>query len=183
MEYSIIEIKRDTTKRLSLRKGEILIWFSLSSMFLNPKSSIQISDIWQLNDGDFITITNRYEDFPEWLELFPTEVTGSLAIKLLDKFNKGEYPEQPIDGANIWRVKSGDKIAWIKDSEQQIISFDENAFVIGDNSKNKGNPFQDFGVLTNDATNPSLIKTAQDVQNYISKMGLPRTFATEWRIG
>jgi Co/Zn/Cd efflux system component len=27
---------------------------------LKPNSSIQISDVWQLNDGDFITITNRF---------------------------------------------------------------------------------------------------------------------------
>ena len=183
MNYSIIEINRDMTERISLRKGDYLIWYTWSSIWGNPKDCIKINDVWELQDGDFITITNRYEDLPGWLELFPTEVQGILVNKLLDKFNKGEYPAQPVDACNVWRVKSGDKIACIHDSEHKIYSINENSFVIGDNSKDTENLFLNFGALTNYAMHRDAINVAREIQDYICQLGLPRTFATEWRIG
>lgn len=183
MDYSLIDINRDMTERISLRKGDYLIWYTWSSIWGNPRDCIKISDVWELKNGDFITITNRYEDFPAWLELFPTEVQGSLVHKLLDKFNRGEYPPHPIDACNIWRVKSGDKIACIHDSKQKIFSIIENSFIIGDNSKDSDNVFLNFGTLTNDAMHHAVINVAREIQDYICQMGLPRTFAPEWRIG
>ena len=62
--------------------------------------------------GAFVTITNRWQDFPAWFDLHPTEVTNSLMGWMRSRIEARDYPEEPIEGPNIWRVQGGDRIVW-----------------------------------------------------------------------
>lgn len=183
MDFIESTIKRDVTERLSCRKGEFLIWFSWKSIWAEPKSSILIMNIWELKDGDFITITNRYEDLPSWLDLYPTEVKGRLVRKVIDTFNEGHYPDQPVVECNLMRVKTGDRLVILSEKKQRIIAITENSFVIGENSKDEKNVFINFGAVFSIAGNPKIVDKAREVQDYICELGMPREIDTEWRIG
>ena len=99
--YENINIRNDFTTRLSCRNGYHEIWYSWPGMLNISENSIQMEDIWEFSDGGFITLTNRYDDMPEWFNFYPTEVKNSLCRRLIDRFNKGNYPDSPIQGANI----------------------------------------------------------------------------------
>jgi hypothetical protein len=67
-----------------------------------------------MSDGYHVTITNRREDLPAWFGLHPTEVCNRRALKMAARIEAGDqYPEKPLDGPNLWRLKSGDRLAWI----------------------------------------------------------------------
>ena len=51
-----------------------------------------VIDLWELGEGNSVTITNRPEDLPEWFELHPTETSGSLVYKMLRRINEGYQP-------------------------------------------------------------------------------------------
>ena len=53
----------DTTIRWSCRKGNYILWYGAGSILsrnYNPK----INDVWQLNDGYSILLTNHYQNLP-----------------------------------------------------------------------------------------------------------------------
>jgi hypothetical protein len=66
-----------------------------------------------MRDGYHVTITNRLEDLPLWFRLHPTEICDSFVYKMMAKVEKGDYPNEPMDGPNLWRLKSGDRLAWV----------------------------------------------------------------------
>lgn len=143
--------ERDTTKRLSFRNNDLLIHLRFETVFDTTPSLI---DIWQLTNGQFATITNRVEDLPDWFQLHPSEACNSLAYKMLDQFNKADYPSQPIEGPNIWRARKGDSIVWLGDSRSdiesyqgilKIFTFSECALVIGEPFSNDFEKFLSFG--------------------------------------
>jgi hypothetical protein len=97
------------------------------------------------NEGQLhIKVTNRVEDFPSWFELHPTEVADTLVFKLMPKIQEGRYPAEPLDGPNLWRLKSGDRIAWVGtdrpdrhciDGVLVIMEFRECALAIGEGNE------------------------------------------------
>jgi hypothetical protein len=60
-----------------------------------------------------VTITNRWQDFPPWFDLHPLEVSGQFIPWMKQRMEACDYPEEPIDGPNIWRVKGGDRVVWV----------------------------------------------------------------------
>jgi len=106
----IISFRRDMTLRLPCRQGDFFLWLGYPDIFSGP-DAIQCYDLWEMRDGYHITITNRIEDLPAWFELHPTEVCGVLAMKMMVKIEKGLRPGEPMDGPNLWRLKSGDRVA------------------------------------------------------------------------
>src|SRR5262249_45609335 len=46
-------------------------------------------------------------------QLHPSEVCNSRVHKLIPKVERGDYPLEPMDGPNLWRLKSGDRVAWV----------------------------------------------------------------------
>ena len=51
------------------------------------------------------TITNRLEDLPPWFKLHPTEICDSFVYKLREKVERGDYPDEPLDGPTVKAVK------------------------------------------------------------------------------
>jgi hypothetical protein len=100
-----------------------------------------LADIWELRDGDFVTLTNRVADLPAGFDLHPLEVAGSLALWMTKCLNEGYKQAEPIDGPNLWRVGAGDRVAWVGTSRPgvssddgilEVVSFRENALVYGE---------------------------------------------------
>lgn len=178
----------DSTTRLSCRKGEYLIWFSWSNIFDDLKQSIQMNDIWELNDGDYITISNRTEDLPEWLELFPTEVGGRLSYKYIKKFERGDFPAQPAEGLNIWRPKTGDRLVWGTTNEKNMIKkvflFNSCAFAIGENIRVElYESLHSFGGFTKEERPLNEIKMGRRAKDLVLEKGMPREYAHDWKLG
>jgi hypothetical protein len=70
----------------------------------------QIVDVWQMPDGAFVTITDRWQDFPDWFDLHPLAVKDRLVPWMQKRLEAANYPKEPLDGPTIWRLKGGDRI-------------------------------------------------------------------------
>lgn len=101
------DFSSDTTLMWPCRRGDYVLWFTWGSIFADTEHGLRIKDIWEMKDGDSLTITNRIEDIPKWFSFHPTEVCNSLGYRMLEKFNNGDYPEEPIEGPNICGSKGG----------------------------------------------------------------------------
>jgi hypothetical protein len=105
-----------TTKNFSarwfFRQGDYLFWFRRDPIS-SPRAEAQILDVWSPSNESFVTITNRWQDFPSWFDLHPREVCNSLLGWMRSRIQARDYPEEPIDGPNIWRAKGGDRIVWV----------------------------------------------------------------------
>lgn len=181
-----------TIKWLS-RKGDYVFWFTWDNLPIDEMHGIRIKNIWEMKDGDYLTITNRVEDMPKWFSFHPTEVCNSLAYNLLDKFNRGEYPEKPIERSNIWRPKTGDRLVWLRNYSSvgyannyilSAIAFHENALVIGENIYTQSDAESvNFGSLTKHQQTEEDIAIIRNAVGFVKQMGVPREYESEWRIG
>jgi len=181
-----------TLKWLCL-KGDYVFWFSWTNIFADPQYAIKVKDLWEIKEGDFLTITNRVEDIPEWFSFHPTEVRDGLAYKLLEKFNQGDFPEEPIEGNNIWRLKTGDRMVWLrkipstgatKVSVISALNFRENALVIGENVHTKSiDQIIGFGLLNKHKQTVEDIELARKAVDFVRQMGTPNEYSEEWSIG
>jgi len=170
-----------------------MLWFTWTDIFADPQHGIKIKDIWKMKDGDFLTITNRVEDMPEWFAFHPTEVCSNLSYKMLEKFNKGDYPQEPIGGPNIWRPKTGDRLVWLGKSRSvgptkspiiSAIAFRESALVIGENVRSQSmDDLLGFGSLTKPQQTEGEIAMVREAVELVRRMGVPREYAPDWKIG
>jgi hypothetical protein len=55
------------------------------------------------------------------------------------KLQGGYQPNEPIDGPNLWRVRTGDRVVWIEsgdahngDLSQTLVALNSNALVFGE---------------------------------------------------
>lgn len=184
---------RDSTLRLSCRAGDYLLWCGCKGLFSPGSDQYRINDIWQLLNGNFITITNRQVDLPPWFELHPLEVSGSLVYWMQNKLDNGYHPGEMVDGPNIWRVFAGDRLVWVGKERQgvesdngvlSIITFDENAAVIGE-------PFAmvdgipQFGGFDQQDQSKEEILLCRNGWLAVSKLGMPRSLSADakWTIG
>jgi len=170
-----------------------VVWFSWTDILAAPEAGIAIRDIWEMRNGDFLTITNRIEDIPEWFSFHPTEVHGALAYRMIEKFEKSGYPEEPMEGPNIWRPKSGDRLVWAGKPHPGVraghpiisaIAFRENALVIGENVRTQSmDGVIGFGSLSKTHHTEEEAAILRKTVEVVKQMGPPRNFATEWGIG
>lgn len=187
----IISFKRDMTLRLSFRSGDFLLWLGYRDIFLAPEE-IQCFEIWEMRDGYHLLVTNRLEDLPPWFRLHPTEVCGSFVYKMMDKIEKGDYPSEPMDGPNLWRLKSGDRVAWVGaerpdrrpvNSILAILDCRESALAVGAADWDSVQEFAGFSAPTSAEMNPGDVARCQAAVNAVKKLGLPREWAPEWKLG
>ena len=108
----IISFRRDMTLQWPCCRGDFLLWLGYRDILSGPEA-IQCYDLWEMRDGYHLTITNRLEDLPPWFKLHPAEVCDSFVYKMRAQVEKGDYPTEPINGPNLWRLKSGDRVAWV----------------------------------------------------------------------
>lgn len=181
------------TLRWSCRRGDFLIWFRLVDPFAAPPYGLSIVDVWEIRDGDFVTITNRVEDLPSWFELHPTEVCDSLAYRMLEKLKKGYQPKEIIQGPNIWRLRAGDRLAWVgkrrsgiqgKGHVLAVLDISDCALAIGEtNLAQSVEEAFTFGSLTQENQTADQIAMCHEAVRFVGDMGAPRTFGEGWALG
>ena len=113
---NVLNFSDDSTLHLPVRDGDFFIFCYFKGMLSNPDDLYRVADIWEMRDGDRVTITNRPCDLPDWFELHPTEVCGRLVYEMMKKLKNGHQPKEKIDGPNIWRVRDGDRLIWMGES-------------------------------------------------------------------
>jgi len=189
-----VDFKRDMTLRWPCRRGDFLLWMrcrDILSVFSGPEA-IQCYDLWEMRDGYHLTITNRLEDLPPWFKLHPTEVCDSFVYKMMAKVEKGDYPSEPIAGPNLWRLRSGDRVAWVGSERPDrhsvngilsILDCRESALAVGEADWDSVKEFAGFGAPTTQEMKPDDVARCQAAVNAVKKLGLPREWAPEWRLG
>jgi hypothetical protein len=148
--------------------------------------------MWELRDGDYVTITSRIQDLPPWFELHLTEAHGVIALQMIAKLNEGYQPGEVMDGPNLWRIPAGDRLAWVglsrpgRTSDEgilRILDFDEPALAAGETTRAvnlKG--FVEFGSLTT-RENPAGIAMCRAATKRVRAMGAPRRVGVHWGLG
>lgn len=190
MENTIF--RKDTTMRLSCRAGDYLMWCGFKGMF-SSNDPYTINDLWQLSDGDFVTITNRQVDLPPWFELHPTEVSGSLVPWMMKKLDSGYQTGEIVDAPNIWRAFTGDRLVWVG-KQRQGLDFDNgvlSVYTFNANAAIVGEPFTDFeglptfGGFNQEEQSEESIVLVRNGWNAISALGTPRAVnaSEKWTIG
>lgn len=190
-DVSVSSFAHDMTVRLSCRAGDYLVWFAWSNVVGDDGGPV-VRDMWELGDGDYVAITNRIEDWPPWFELHWTEARNTLALRMVAKLNEGYQPGEVVDGPNLWRIRAGDRLAWVGPSRPgrvshdgilQILHFDECALAAGVTTRTLGlKDFIGFGSLTT-AENPTGIAWCRAATKQIRVMGIPRRIGVDWGLG
>ena len=190
-EPDVITFRRDTTLRWSCRAGDFLIWTRLKNVFADCPG-VRILDLWEMRDGDFVTITNRPADLPSWFELHPTEVCDSLVYEMAAKVESGYPFKDPIDAPNIWRLRAGDRLAWVGANRPDrnsvngvlaILDCSECALAVGESGQGTLDGLAQFGAPSKDAPTPQECASSRFAIEAIRKMGIPDEIATEWLLG
>ena len=169
-----------------------MLWCGFKGIFLSANNQYDINDIWQLTDGDHITITNRQVDLPSWFELHPLEVSGSLVYWMKNKLNSGYKPQEIIDVSNVWRALTGDRLVWIGkerpgiESDNGVLAvftFTENMAIIGQ-SKTEIDDFSQFGGFDQINQSPEDITLCHNGWNALLTLDSPRSAAVgnKWAI-
>jgi hypothetical protein len=187
----IISFRRDMTLRWPCRRGDFFLWFRYPEVFSRPEA-IQCYDLWEMRDGYRLTITNRLEDLPPWFKLHPTEVCGSFVYKMMATVEKGDYPSEPIVGPNLWRLKSGDRVAWVGTERPDrqpvngilaILDCRESALAVGEADWDSVKELAGFGAPTTPEMTPADVARCQAAVSAAKKLGLPREWAPDWMLG
>jgi hypothetical protein len=55
-----VNFDRDTTTRWASRGGDCLLWGRLRGLFSPLDRAYSLADIWELHDGDFVTLTGMH---------------------------------------------------------------------------------------------------------------------------
>lgn len=181
------------TLRWACRKGDYVLWARFQGIFSSQGNEYKIADVWELRDGNFITLTNRHLDLPDWFELHPLEVSGSLVWWMKRRLDEGYKPQKPIDSPNLWRVFAGDRIVWVgpsrhgidsKDGVLELVDFKENALVYGE-PFDISSGFPTFGGFDRAQPSPEGARLCKEGWDALNRLGLPRTVSADgqWRIG
>jgi hypothetical protein len=177
----------DMTLRWSCRVGDYVLWVRPTDLW---KPSFTIADFWQLQDGDFITITNRVCDLPRWFELLPDEVSGRAVAEMTRMLESGYRPAERIEGPNVWRVLAGNRIAWVGPKRppervaelQCMVSFSTNALVVAESNRPGFDPLDRMNVA-NGTSSPEAQSLCRIGFQAACDLGTPRTVATDWSLG
>jgi hypothetical protein len=189
--YNIIAFGNDMTLRWPCRRGDFILSFGFPGILSTPEA-IRIKDVWEMQDGYHVTVTNRLEDLPIWFRLHPTEVCDSFAYQMMPKVEKGDYPAEPMEGPNLWRIKSGERMAWVgRDRPERhsrngvlaVLDFVACALVVGEGHHDDLNEFAGFGRLTKAKMNAGDIARCQFGVEVVRRLGLPDTWSPEWLLG
>jgi len=189
----LISFQSDMTLHWSCQSGDYVLWARFQGIFSAKGNEYKIADIWELRDGNFITLTNRHADLPDWFKLHPLEVSGSLVWWMKKQLDEGYKPQEPIDGPNLWRVFAGDRIVWLGPSRQGVdskdgvlglVDFNKNALVYVE-------PFDfssvlpTFGGVDRRELSPEGTRLCKVGWDALNRLGLPRTASVDdqWKIG
>ncbi len=183
----MISFDLSMTLRWACREGDFVFWAKFQGIFSSPGHEYRIADIWELKNGDFITITNRYSDLPDWFDLHPTEVSRPSVSRRKEQICLEELIEAP----NIWRVFAGDRVVWVglsrpgimsENGVLELVDFRENALIYGEPLDFSGE-FPTFGGFERKISieGGRLLRAGWDALN---RLGIPRIAAVDdqWSI-
>ncbi len=185
----VLSVDADTTLRWCCRKGDFVLWARLQNWMVS--NNITLVDVWEMKDGDCITITNRLADLPAWFNLHPGEVSGSAAYAMMKKLKDGYKPQDKMEGQNIWRVLAGDRLSWVgKERSGQpnangvlaVLDLWENILVVGESTNPTLDPVE-FGALSRPEMPPEAVKLGQAGIDVMRKLGTPRVIGDRWSFG
>jgi hypothetical protein len=179
------------TLRWPCRGGDFLLWFGYRGVFSGP-DAIQCQDLWEMRNGHHVTITNRLEDLPPWFRLHPTEVCGSFVYKLMPRVEQGDYPSEPMNSPNLWRLKVCDRVAWVGADRPDRLSVNgilgildcrDSALAVGEAYWESVQSFAGFGEPTTEEMKPEDVARCQAALVAVKKLGVPRAWEPEWKLG
>ena len=184
---------KDTTIRLSCRAGDYVLLCGFQGMFASADNLYKVDDLWQLTDGDFVTITNRHVDLSPWFELHPLETSGALALRLHGNYLQANQLGEIDEGPNLWRALTADRLVWVgkkrpgvelNNGVLSIFTFNENAIIIGEPFAIH-NGLATFGGFNQKEQSQEDVKLCRNGLNAVLALGLPRVapFDDKWSIG
>ncbi len=187
----IIRFGRDMTLRWPCRRGDFLLWLGYRDLFSDPEA-IQCYDFWEMRDGCHVTITNRLEDLPVWFKLHPTEVCDSFVYQTMAKIEKGDYPSESMDAPNLWRLKSGDRVAWVGVDRPErrsvngllaILDCEDCGLAVDEGDAGSLEEFVGFGSPTTPEMKPEDVARCRIAVKAVKQLGIPPTWGPEWSLG
>ena len=189
----VVCLDKDTTLRWPCRAGDLLLWMRWRSIWADPKAQPpNILDFWELRDGDFVTITNRVADLPAWFTLHPTETRNALAHQMMLKLKAGYQPGEIMDGPNLWRLRSGDRVVWVGESRPgyqakehllAILDCHENALLIGETTRALTPlEFATFGAPSKSTFTAEEVERGRHAVTAVQALGTPRTYYETWQL-
>ncbi|HBI43905.1 MAG TPA: hypothetical protein DDY78_13800 [Planctomycetales bacterium] len=183
----------DMTLRWACRAGDFVLWARFRGLSAPSGREYDLADVWELRDGNHLTVTNRLADLPEGFDLHPLEVSGALAAWMQRRLSAGHTPTEPVLGPNLWRILAGDRLAWVgrkrpgvdsSDGVLAVIEFRVNALVYGEpiEYSELGSAFGGFDAGEQSLEAAKLCKSGWDA---VQRVGLPRVAAADdrWCIG
>jgi hypothetical protein len=189
----VVPFGDDMTKRISCRAGDFLVWIGCPGIFAATEQKPIIHDVWEMREGDFATVTNREDDLPNWFELHPTEVSNSLAYKMMERLNNGYAPGPITEAPNLWRIRAGDRLAWVGNSRPgvaalghilSLFDFRQSALVYGEtNRKRTMEELLAFGSISDEGQKSINADKCHEAVEFVRTMGAPRIMATGWTLG
>lgn len=166
-----------------------MLWVGADSFLMADRASAwAIRDFWQMRDGDYLTITNRWADLPVWFELHPLEVADRAATEIMKRLVAGHKPKEVMDGPNLWRAKTGDRLVWVSladsaNAVKELLNFRACALVLGENSNSTSEGIVAFGAPEGEELPPAAAAATRAGFDAAVALGVPREFAPEWRFG
>ncbi len=171
--------------------GDYVLWLRWKDLFASV-GTVNILDFWEMKDGDAVTITNRIEGLPPWFELHPTEVSDSLAYRMMNKPKVGYSPREPVDAGNLWRILAGDRVVWVgpdrpdsalSSGVRSLLNFSTNALAIRESQTGDLDPFT-LGALSEPEQPPEAVALARLGVEAVRRLGMPRVLSTDsWTLG
>jgi len=170
-----------------------MLWGKFQGIFSARGHEFKLVDIWELRDGNFVTITNRLADLPYGFDLHPLEVSGPLTGWMMRRLDEGYKPEAPMEGPNLWRMLAGDRLVWVgpprggvvcENGILGLVTFGENALVYGEPFDFSGD-FPWFGGFERDQIPPDAAALCRRGWDAAVELGLPREASADgkWSIG
>jgi hypothetical protein len=186
MDYSAVlsRTRPGFTVQWSCRQGDFLVWLRCDPL-AGPNVQPQILDVWSTPDETVVTITNRWQDFPPWFDLHPSEVKNSFVGWMKARVDARDFPNEPIDGPNIWRARGGDRIAWVGPARADqihvggLLNMLECREAVAVLANHPEGPLV-FMHFEQSASSIALCRAAMDAER---TLGSSRVFEEEWRLG
>jgi len=181
--YSFI---KDTTLHWPCRKGDYILWVRWGLF----DEAAKMLDIWEMRNGNLVTLSNRVDDFPAWFEIHPLE---RLYDYLKDDPQINNYADEVMEGPNIWRIQTGDRLIWLGESRPgfqsingiiSILDFNSCALCVGESNAKSHNSIFDyigFGSLPPEAQSASDV-ISKKIKKITRNYQRPRNIDLEWLI-
>jgi hypothetical protein len=183
-------IGSNETIRLSCGEGEFLLWLRPSASWRGEvgQSGWAICGIWEMLDGDAITITNRAEDLPAWLEVSTSDVCDIPALKMNQRLTANYRPTEQTKASAIWRGRTGDRLIAgstldVERPVREIIELKACMIVSGESAQMPINDCWEFGAPDGNRMSDVASNAMSAAFQAAISLGVPAEVAREWKFG